>query len=236
MTDLYTISVDMVEGATCRGRVHIINPDSLFVPTGRTFPVSLIFETWFPEDVEAPGAAELGDEDPLVTAQRPELEPMIYCRRQIRIDEDGYLLSYDGQTLLEARRHAKDVPGESHGSGRDEVSAYISVDVPQEHLIQRAPSIVTSYEVSPLRNVPLRGEVLRFNDGDPLSAEESAEIEESFEGVELDEEELMYDGWKLIMDRPFEERPYADITFTVTEARYLKHLTPGLRWRTAVWR
>ncbi len=28
----------------------------------------------------------------------------------------------------------------------------------------------------------------------------------------------------------------ADITFTVTDPRYLKHLTPGLRRRTAVWR
>ncbi|MGY5130802.1 hypothetical protein [Streptomyces nigrescens] len=236
MTDLYTISVDAVEGATCRGRVHIINPDSLFVPTGRTFPVSLIFETWFPEDGGAPSTAELGDEDPFVTAQRPELEPMIYCRRQIRINKDGYLLSYDGQTLLEPRRHAKDVPGKSRGSGHDEVSAYISVDVPEEHLIQHAPSIVTSYEVSPLRNVPLRSEVLRFNGGDPLSEEELAGEEEALEGVELEEEELMHDGWELIMDRPFEERPYADITFTVTDVRYLKHLTPGLRWRTAVWR
>ncbi|AJT66580.1 hypothetical protein [Streptomyces chattanoogensis] len=40
----------------------------------------------------------------------------------------------------------------------------------------------------------------------------------------------------MTITRPFEERPYADITFTVTDARYLQHLAPGLRRRTAVWR
>ncbi|NSC25557.1 hypothetical protein FM076_32160 [Streptomyces albus subsp. chlorinus] len=83
--------------------------------------------------------------------------------------------------------------------------------------------------------MPSRSEVLRCNDGDPLSDEELAEAEADLEGAEL-EEDLMSDGWELIMARPFEERPYADITFTVTDARYLKHLTPGLHWRTAVWR
>ncbi|WP_281066966.1 hypothetical protein [Streptomyces inhibens] len=38
MTDLFTISVDAVEGMTFRGRVHIINPDAASGPKGRTFP------------------------------------------------------------------------------------------------------------------------------------------------------------------------------------------------------
>ncbi|MEV0373348.1 hypothetical protein AB0I10_26635 [Streptomyces sp. NPDC050636] len=233
MTDLFTISVDAVEGTTFRGRVHIINPDAASVPKGRTFPVSLIFETWFPEDDEAPSTAELGDEDPFVTAQRPEMEAMIYCRRQIRVNEDGYLLSYDGQTLLEPRQHVKNVPGKLRGGpDNDGISPYFSVDVPEEDLVHHAPSIVTSYEVSPLRNVPLHSEVFQFNDGNPLTDEEMAQ-EDWFEEGEVD---LYSEGWELLNTRPFEKQPYADITFTVTDARYLKHLTPGLRWRTAIWR
>jgi hypothetical protein len=84
--------------------------------------------------------------------------------------------------------------------------------------------------------VPLLSEILRFNDGNPLTDEEAAKEEEAYEGVEMDEYDLLNDGWELMTTRPFEERPYADITFTVTDARYLKHLTPGLRWRTAIWR
>jgi hypothetical protein len=83
--------------------------------------------------------------------------------------------------------------------------------------------------------VPLLSEILRFNDGNPLTDEEAAKEEEAYEGVEMDEYDLLND-WELMTTRPFEERPYADITFTVTDARYLKHLTPGLRWRTAIWR
>lgn len=231
MTDLFTISVDAVEGTTFRGRVHIINPDAAAVPKGRTFPVSLIFETWFPEDDNAPGTANVSDEDPFVTAQRPETEAMVLCRRKIRVDEDGYVLSYDGQSQLEPRQRA-DVPAEDvRASGHDQISRYFAVDVPEEDLVHHAPSIVTSYEVGPLRNVPLVSEVVRFNDGEPLSDEELAQ--EEFEEGEVD---LYDEGWELIVTRPFKERPYADITFTVTDARYLKHLTPGLRWRTAIWR
>ncbi|XVQ06521.1 hypothetical protein ACQP1W_28125 [Spirillospora sp. CA-255316] len=231
MTDLYTISVDAVEGTTLRGRVHIINPDAASVPTGLTFPASLIFETWFPQDDNAPGTAKVGEEDPFVTAQRPEMEAMIYCRRTVRVDEDGYLLSDDGRTLLEPRRHADDVPGKRGSSGHDEISAYFTVKVPEEDLVHHAPSIITSYEVGPLRNVPLVSEVVRYNDGNPLTDEQMAQ--EEFEEGEVD---LYEEGWGLINTRPFKKRPYAEITFTVTDARYLKHFSPGMRWRTATWR
>ncbi|MEU9125264.1 hypothetical protein AB0C96_36445 [Streptomyces sp. NPDC048506] len=231
MTDLFTISVDAVEGMSFRGRVHLINPDAASVPKGRTFPVSLIFETWFPEDHEAPSRAAVGEEDPFVTAQRPEVEPMIHCGRRIRVSAEGYLLSYDGQTLLKPRQEAADVPGERRSSGFDGVSSYFTVEVPEEDLVRHAPSIVTSYEVGRLRNVPLISEIIRYNDGNPLTDAELAQ--EEFEEGEAD---LYDEGWELITTRPFEERPYADITFTVTDPRYLKHLTPGLRWRTAIWR
>ncbi|GAA3942097.1 hypothetical protein GCM10023085_24750 [Actinomadura viridis] len=233
MTDLYTVSVDTVEGATLRGRVHIINPDAPYVPEGRTFPVGLIFETWFPADIEAPSRAEVGEEDPIVTAQRPQMEAMIRQRRTIRVNADGHLLSYDGRTLLEPRQHAGDVPGRR--MGRDEISEYftVAVDGLEEVFVRHASSIVASYKVSPLRNVPMASEVIQFNAGDPLTDEELAQEEFEEEEVDLHLDSM---AWELICARPFDERPYADITFTVTDARYLKHLSPGLRWRTAVWR
>ncbi|MFJ9852164.1 hypothetical protein [Streptomyces sp. NPDC101150] len=236
MTDLFTISVDAVEGTTLRGRVHIINPDAAAVPKGRTFPASLIFETWFPEDWEAPSTVEVGDEDPFVTAQRPEMEAMIYCGRKMRVNEEGFLLSYDGLTVLAPRQRAEDVPGRRSSSGYDGISTYFTVAVPEEDLVRHAPSVVTSYEVGPLQNVPLVSEVIRFNDGDPLTDEELAQQVADRGGFEDEEVDLYEEGWELIVTRPFEERPYADITFTVTDARYLKHLIPGLRWRTATWR
>lgn len=111
------------------------------------------------------------------------------------------------------------------------------MSVPEKRFVRHARTIVTSYEVGPLKNVPRVSEVVRYNDGEPLSDEEMA-------GREFDEGEVeLFDGgewsdeaWYLMITYPFEKRPYADITVTVADPRYLKHLTPGLRFRTTSWR
>lgn len=232
MTDLYTVSIDSVACTTLRGRVHIINPDAAYVPKGATFPVSLLFETWFPKDEDAPSAASVGECDPFVVAQRPELESLILGRREIRVSKDGFLLADDGRTLLEPRRRAEDVLGRRGGNGHDGISDYFNVEVAEEDFVRRASSIVTSYEVSPLRNVPLWTEVAAARTN-RLSLEERAEMA-SWEGeADLTEGKGV---WPLLMTRPFEKRPYADITVTVSDARYLTHMTPGLRFRTTSWR
>lgn len=47
MTDLFTVTIDAVDGATFRARVHLLNPDINDVPREPSFPTALLAETWY---------------------------------------------------------------------------------------------------------------------------------------------------------------------------------------------
>ena len=42
------------------------------------------------------------------------------------------------------------------------------------------------------------------------------------------------DTWEALEDCTFNALPYAEITVTVSDAGYLEHLTPGMRWGTTM--
>ncbi|MEU4845676.1 hypothetical protein [Streptomyces gilvosporeus] len=247
MTDLFTVSIDTVEGPTFRGRVHLINPDAWQVPKRTTFPLALLVDAWFllangylhndddrvPRGDRYPFSEERGKE--IVAGMRlkdefPELYGFIFGKK-LRVNAAGYLVADDGRTVLEPRRQAKDVYELGGGSGHDEISHYVFTVRNAEAFSRRAADVVTTYHSSPVRNVPLWSEVATLEDEDhPWEPGESREEMATWE----DPADLEYwRVWRLLENRPFEKRPYVDITVTVSHPAYLEHLTDGMRWSTA---
>lgn len=236
MTTIFTVSIDSVEGSTLRGRVHIVNPDVPYVPEETVFPLSLLAEAWWKldkgylrdeddEDGERYPFTEQRGKD--ITAgmrlkdEFPHLFELI-LGREIRVTEDGYLLADDGKTVLEPRRKAEDVYKLSGGS-RPGYSVFTSGDA--EEFSQRAADIVTSYDISPYRNVPLLSEVAALkHPNEPLAPEEPdgpADLDDS-------------DVWDVFGDHSLAELPYAGIVVTVSDAGYLEHMVAGMRWDTTM--
>ncbi|MGX2996582.1 hypothetical protein JNUCC64_20295 [Streptomyces sp. JNUCC 64] len=237
MTDLFTVSVDGVEGAVLRGRIHLVSADAVRVPRDHAFPVALLAEAWFRLAGDGPGepgadARPTGRRpDPDAVADlrlAPELRDLHGCLagRLVRVSDDGYLLDGDGVTVREPRRRAADVY-DLGGSGRDGVSAYVRTLSDSDELARRAAEIVVGYEVGPLRNVPVWREVAAV---DPEEWEPGLEEMATWDApADLD----YWRTWRLLDGRPLEDHPYAEITVKVSDAGYLEHLVPGTRWSTA---
>jgi hypothetical protein len=230
------VSIDSVEGSTLRGRVHIVNSDVPYVPEETVFPLSLLAEAWWKldnkcmrneDDVDGeryPFTEEQGKD--IVAGMRlkdefPNLFELI-LGKEIRVTHDGYLLAEDGKTVLEPRRKAEDVYKLSGGS----CPGYsVSTSGDSEKFSQRAAEIVTSYDISPYRNVPLLSEVAALKDPDkPWDSKEPdgpADLED-------------WDVWDVFEDHSITEQPYAEIVVTVSDAGYLEHMVAGMRWDTTM--
>ncbi|QLH25824.1 hypothetical protein [Streptomyces sp. Rer75] len=233
MTTIFTVSVDSVEGATLRGRVHIVNPDVPYVPEETVFPLSLLADAWWKldngylhnEDGERYPFTEEQGKDITAGMRRkdefPNLMELI-IGREIRVTKDGYLLADDGKTVLEPRRKAEDVYKLSGGS-RPGYSVFTCGNA--EELSQRAADIVTSYDITPYRNVPLMSEVAALKDPnepwDPEGPDGPADLDD-------------YDVWDLFKYHSLAELPYAEIVVTVSDAGYLEHMVAGMRWDTTM--
>ncbi|MEV0373349.1 hypothetical protein AB0I10_26640 [Streptomyces sp. NPDC050636] len=242
MTTIFTVSVDSVEGSTLRGRVHIVNPDVPSVPQETVFPLSLLADAWWnldngflhnedDEDDEGgeryPFTEEQGKDIVAGMRLKDEFSKLfdIILGKRIRVTKDGYLLADDGKTVLEPRRKAKDGYELDGGSGYDGTSHYVMTPGNAEEFSQRAADIVTSYDISPYRNVPLLSEVAALKDPD-----ESWDPEKLDGPADLDD----YGVWDLFEDRSFAELPYAEIVVTVRDAGYLEHMVAGMRWDTTM--
>ncbi|QKW08365.1 hypothetical protein HUT18_20305 [Streptomyces sp. NA04227] len=246
MTDLFTVSIDTVEGPTLHGRVHLINPDAWQVPNKATFPLALLVDAWFlltngflrdddrrvPRGDRCPFSVDRGKE--IVAGMRrkdefAELYTYLFGEH-LRVDSAGHLLADDGRTLLEPRRKAADVYELSGGSGHDEISRYVVTERNGEAFTRRAAEVVSTYHCGPVHNVPLWSEVAALEDeDDPWTPGESREEMATWH----DPADLEFGRvWSLLASRPFEERPYADITVTVTDAALLAHMAAGMRWST----
>ncbi|MEV3875373.1 hypothetical protein [Streptomyces sp. NPDC049906] len=225
MTDLFTVSVDGVEGAVLRGRIHLISADAVRVPQDATFPARLLAEAWFRAG-EA-GGDEGGRERASGLRLAPELRELHACAagRLVRVDEDGFLLAEDGCTVREPRRRAVDVY-DLDGAGRDEVSGRVRTLSDPDALARRAAAIVTRYEVGPLRNVPAWSEVAAV---DPEEWEPGLEEMATWNApADLD----YWRTWRLLAGRPLDGHPYAEVVVEVVDAGYLEHLGAGMRWST----
>ncbi|MEU8831806.1 hypothetical protein [Streptomyces sp900116325] len=236
MTTIFTVSVDSVEGSTLRGRVHIVNSDVPHVPEETVFPLSLLVDAWwhldngflYNEDYEG------GTRYPLSTEQGKDITagmqlkdefPKLYeliLGKEIRVTKDGYLLADDGKTVLEPKRKAEDVY-ELSGGSRPGYSVMTSGNA--EEFSQRAAGIVTSYDVSPYRNVPLLSEVAALKD-----PTEPWDPEEPDGPADLDDDDV----WDLFEDHSIAELPYAEIVVAVSDASYLEHMVAGMRWETTM--
>ncbi|MCX5444038.1 hypothetical protein [Streptomyces nigrescens] len=237
MTSIFTVSIDSVEGSTLRGRVHIINPDVPSVPRKSVFPLSLLVDAWWhldrgflhDEDDEEEG----GDRYPFTADQGNDITASMRLKdefsklyelilgKHIRVTEDGYLLADDGKTVLEPRCKAKDVYQLDSGRGHDGISHFVMTSGNAEEFSQGAADIVTRYDISPYRNVPLRSEVAALENPD-----EPWDPEEPDGPADLDD----YTVWKLLRTCSFAELPYAEIAVTVSDAGYLEHMVAGMRW------
>jgi hypothetical protein len=232
VTTIFTVSVDTVEGPTLHGRVHIVNPDVPSVPQETVFPLSLLVDAWWKLDngylhdefgERYPFPQERGKE--ITTGMRlkdefPNLFELI-LGKEIRVTTDGYLLADDG-TVLEPRRKAEEVY-ELSGGSRPGYSVFTSGDA--EKFSQRAADIVTSYDISPYRNVPLLSEVAALKD-----PSEPWDPERPDGPTDLNDDDV----WDLFEDRPITEHPYAEIAVTVSDAGYLEHMVAGMRWHTTM--
>lgn len=236
MTTIFTVSVDSVEGSTLHGRVHIVNPDVPYVPEEAVFPLSLLADAWW--KLDKGHLRDEGDEDgerypfteqqgkDIIAGMRlkdefPNLFELI-LGKEIRVTEDGYLLADDGETVLEPRRKAEDVYKLSRGS-RPGYSVFTSGDA--EEFSRRAADIVTSYDIRPYRNVPLRSEVAALK-----GPNEPWDPEQPDGPADLDD----YDVWDLFGDHSIAELPYAEIVVTVSDVGYLEHMVSGMRWDTTM--
>lgn len=247
MTDLFTISVDSVEGPTLLGRVHLINPDAWQISTSTTFPMALLVDAWFlltngfladddesvPRGDRYPFSREQGKQ--IVAGMRLNEEfSHLYdflFGRMLRVDEAGYLLTPDGKKKLEPARKASDVYTLGSGSGHDEISQLSYTERDPKAFSQRAADIVTTYRTGPVHNIPLWSEVAALDDEyQPWEPGEEREEIATWEGpADLE----YWRVWRVLETRPFDERPYADLAVTVKDPAYLEHMTAGMRWSTA---
>ncbi|MEU5024959.1 hypothetical protein [Streptomyces milbemycinicus] len=247
MTDLFAVSIDSVEECTVRGRLHIINPDAAFVPKSAPFPLALLVDAWFllsngflrdgdgmPDRPDRyPYSPERGKEIVAGMRMKDEFRELYDAIRgkKIRVTDDGYLLADDGISVLIPRRTAKAVYGEElgSGSGHDGVSRYVLTRSDAYEFYDRAAEIVTSYEKSPIRNVPLWSEVVALEH--PDQPWEEGDLDD-IAGLEGEADLSEWQTWMLVGTRPFEELPYSDFTFTVSHPAYLEHVVGGMRWST----
>ncbi|WP_329560202.1 hypothetical protein OG711_22705 [Streptomyces uncialis] len=226
MTDLFTVSVDSVEGAAFHGRVHLIGADAVRVPRDVTFPVALLVDAWSRRGRGGPaggGAPDTGD-----ARLDGEFRVLHECLhgRLLRVTDDGFLLADDGTTVLEPRRRAAEVY-DLGGADRDEVSAYVRTLTDADAFGRLAASVVTGYDIGPLVNVPVWSDV---------AAVEPEEWEPGLEEMATWSEPADLDywrTWRLLETRPFEELPCAGITVKVSDPAYLEPLADGMRWSTA---
>lgn len=241
MTTIFNVSVDDVQGSTFRGRVHVINPDVPSVPEKAVFPLSLLVDAWWHLDngfLHDEKDDDEGDRYPLTSEEGRRITANMRLRseflrlfdfvlgKKLRVTEDGFLLADDAKTVLEPKRLAKDVYVLDGGRGYDGISKFVMTPGDEKAFSASAAAIVTSYEISPYLNVPLLSEVAALEHPErpwqPGQPDGPADLEH-------------YGGaWDLIQDRPFDEFPYAEITVTVSDAGYLEHLTPGMRWGTTM--
>ncbi|MDX3224351.1 hypothetical protein [Streptomyces sp. ME19-01-6] len=223
MTDVFAVSIDAVEGCTLRGRVHLINPDVPSVPKEAAFPLALLVEAWPPEHgAESAAGRRLNDEF-------GELFDAIVGKK-IRVTDDGYLLADDGKTVLTPRRTAKAVYGRQlSGGGHDHISRYVRTQSDPEEFYRRAAEIVTSYEVGPVRNIPLWSEVVAVEH--PEEPWEEGDLDD-IAGLEGEADLRVWQTWRFLDTLPFDKQPCADITVTVCDPSYLEHMVGGARWST----
>lgn len=216
--------------------MHIVNDDVPYVPEETVFPLSLLVDAWWRldngylhnednEDGERYPCTEEQGKD-IVAGMRlkdefPNLLELI-LGKEIRVTHDGYLLAEDGKTVLEPRRKAEDVYKLSGGS-RPGYSVFTSGD--SEKFSQHAADIVTSYDISPYRNVPLLSEVAALKNPDkpwdPKEPDGPADLED-------------WDVWDVFEDHSIAELPYAEIVVTVSDVGYLEHMVAGMRWDTTM--
>lgn len=236
MTTIFTVSVDSVEGATLRGRVHLVNPDVPYVPEESVLPLSLLAEAWRMlengflhdddhEDGErCPFTVEQGKRITAGMRLKDEFSNLfeLILGKEVRVTEDGYLLADDGETVLEPRRKAEEVYKLSGGS-RPGYSVFTSGDA--EEFSRRAADIVTSYAIRPYRNVPLLSEVAALKEPnepwDPEVPDGPADLDD-------------YEVWDVFGEHSLAELPYAEVVVTVSDAGYLEHMAPGMRWDTTM--
>jgi hypothetical protein len=159
------VSINSVEGSTLRGRLHIVNSDVPYEPEETVFPLCLLADAWWKldnkclhneDDVDGeryPFTEEQGKDivaDMRLKDEFPRLFELI-LGKEIRVTHD-YLLAEDGKTVLEPRRKAEDVYKLS-GVSRPGYSVFTFGE--SEEFSQRAADIVTFYNISPCRYVPL---------------------------------------------------------------------------------
>jgi hypothetical protein len=236
VTAIFTVSIDAVEDTTFRGRVHLVNSDVPRVPREPEFPLSLLADLWWSLDhgsLHDEEDDEDGDRCPfdeergkaIVSDMRygTELSQIfdLILGRKIRVTEDGYLLADDGRTVLEPKRRAADIYQLDGGNGSDGISRFVMTPGDQTAFTRRAAAVVTGYEVSKYRNVPLLSEV---------AAVQGLELERPDGPADLDD----YDTWDAVYGRAFAEFPYAEITVAVAHSGYLEHLAAGMRWSTTM--
>ncbi|GAA3226980.1 hypothetical protein [Nonomuraea helvata] len=240
MTSIFTVSVDSIDGSTLRGRVHIINPDAPSVPEEIVFPLSLLVDAWAHLDkgfLHNEADEEDGDRYPFTEEEgkgitagmrlKGEFSKLweLILGKHIRVTEDGYLLAEDGKTVLEPRRQAKDVYQLGGGRGYDGISHYVTTPGDDEEFSERAAEIITSYDISPYRNLPLLSEVAALE-----HPNEPWELEGPDGPADLEE----YGVWEVLEDRSLAELPYAEIVVTVCDTGYLEHMVAGMRWATTM--
>ncbi|KPC66266.1 hypothetical protein [Streptomyces chattanoogensis] len=212
MTDLYTVSINGVDGCTLHARVHLINPDAPYVPEKATFPLALLVDAWFLltkgylHTQSSRGGR--GDRLPIPEEEAARTVAGMRLRDEFQELHDLVLGKEIQLSATEFTSGAPD-PGE---------------------FARRAAGIVTSYEAGPLRSLPLYSEVAEVEDAyDPWPPGEREELARIHDEVDPAYER----AWTLITTRPFSEWPSADITVTVRDAGYLEHMVDGMRWSTA---
>ncbi|ADI10844.1 hypothetical protein SBI_07724 [Streptomyces bingchenggensis BCW-1] len=90
---------------------------------------------------------------------------------------------------------------------------------------ERAAEIVTSYEKSPIRNVPLWSEVVALEH--PDQPWEEGDLDD-IAGLEGEADLSEWQTWMLVGTRPFDQQPYSDFTFTMSHPAYLEHVVGGI--------
>lgn len=241
VTDLYVVSLDAVEDATFRGRVHLINPDATLIPDISSFFVQLLLEAWhrlsngYWFDHPDPSRADRHPFSPEQAHQIPanmrlkdefqKLQNLFFG--EIRVDENGYLLADDGRTVLDPPRKAEEVYEVWDDSQMDEISRYVRAKPDPDAIYRRSDEIVTHFHISPVHNIPSWAELAAVEDEEDPLAPEERETMAAWEGLA----DMDYTrAWTVIRNRAFEDRPYADITVTVSDPGYLGHLAAGMRW------
>ncbi|MCP2342777.1 hypothetical protein [Actinomadura rupiterrae] len=216
MTDLYTVSFDGIEDRTLTGRVHLRNPDAAQFSPRKAFPLQLLMDAWsmmlngFSFE-EAPFTREEGvrrASEAKGAGEMRRLEEMHHGKR-VWVDAGGYLLEGDSKKLKEPKVKAADVYKNEldpyGGQGMDNGRHYLMLKSKPQEFARQADGIILAYELGPQANLP-KGQRLERMD-----------------------EDAVYE----LLDRPFEERPYAPVTVKVSSPRYLEPLAGGMRWSTA---